>query len=65
MGTSGSKREVRGIISPIDSTLEVVAALPEEVKNRPKLKEFVERIHERPAYKTALERGGKYDISFQ
>ncbi|WP_257236883.1 glutathione S-transferase [Nostoc sp. 'Peltigera malacea cyanobiont' DB3992] len=45
--------------------LEVVAALPEEVKNRPKLKEFVERIHERPAYKTALERGGKYDISFQ
>ncbi|MEH2213329.1 glutathione S-transferase family protein [Nostoc sp.] len=45
--------------------LEVVAALPEEVKNRPKLKEFVERIHERPAYKSALERGGKYDISFQ
>lgn len=45
--------------------LEVVAALPEEVKNRPKLKEFVERIHGRPAYKTALERGGKYDISFQ
>ncbi|MEH1810499.1 glutathione S-transferase family protein [Nostoc sp.] len=45
--------------------LEAVAALPEEVKNRPKLKEFVERIHGRPAYKTALERGGKYDISFQ
>ena len=45
--------------------LEVVAALPEEVENRTKLKEFVERIHARPAYKTALERGGKYDISFQ
>ncbi|MDZ8033364.1 glutathione S-transferase [Nostoc sp. DedSLP04] len=45
--------------------LEVVAALPEEVENRPKLKEFVERIHERPAYKRALERGGKYEVSFQ
>ncbi|MDZ7994618.1 MAG: glutathione S-transferase [Nostoc sp. EfeVER01] len=45
--------------------LEVVAALPEEVKNRPKLKEFVKRIHERPAYKRALERGGKYEVSFQ
>ncbi|MBE8970928.1 glutathione S-transferase [Nostocales cyanobacterium LEGE 12452] len=45
--------------------LEVVAALPEEVKNRPKLKEFVECIHERPAYKRALERGGKYEVSFQ
>ncbi|WP_292867367.1 glutathione S-transferase [Nostoc sp. LPT] len=45
--------------------LEVVATLPQEVENRPKLKEFVERIHERPAYKRALERGGKYDLSFQ
>ncbi|MEH2174214.1 glutathione S-transferase family protein [Nostoc sp.] len=45
--------------------LEVVATLPEEVENRPKLKEFVERIHGRPAYKRALERGGKYELSFQ
>ena len=45
--------------------LEIVATLPEEVKNRPKLKEFVERIHGRPAYKRALERGGKYEVSFQ
>ncbi|MDZ7954873.1 glutathione S-transferase [Nostoc sp. DedQUE09] len=45
--------------------LEIVAALPEEVNNRPKLKEFVERIHGRPAYKRALERGGKYEVSFQ
>ncbi|MEH2184243.1 glutathione S-transferase family protein [Nostoc sp.] len=45
--------------------LEIVATLPEEVKNRAKLKEFVERIHERPAYKHALERGGEYDLSFQ
>ncbi|WP_234017108.1 glutathione S-transferase family protein [Nostoc sp. 'Lobaria pulmonaria (5183) cyanobiont'] len=45
--------------------LEVVATRSEEVKNRPKLKEFVERIHGRPAYKRALERGGKYELSFQ
>ncbi|MEH1942408.1 MAG: glutathione S-transferase [Nostoc sp.] len=44
--------------------LEVVAMLPEEVENRPKLKEFIERIHGRPAYKRALERGGTYDLSF-
>ncbi|HEX2020598.1 MAG TPA: glutathione S-transferase [Aurantimonas sp.] len=29
-------------------------------ENRPRLREFLERIHERPAYKTALERGGPY-----
>ncbi|WP_416212585.1 glutathione S-transferase family protein [Nostoc sp. ChiQUE01b] len=45
--------------------LEVVATRPEEVKNWPKLKEFVERIHGRPAYQLALERGGKYEVSFQ
>lgn len=45
--------------------LEVVAILKEEVESRPKLKEFVERIHTRPAYKRALERGGTYDLSFQ
>jgi len=45
--------------------LEVVAMLKEEVESQPKLKEFVERIHTRPAYKRALERGGTYDLSFQ
>ncbi|BDI14254.1 glutathione S-transferase [Nostoc cf. commune SO-36] len=45
--------------------LEVVASLPEEVESRPKLKEFIERIHARSAYKRALERGGKYEVSFQ
>jgi glutathione S-transferase len=30
---------------------------------RPKLLEFVKRIHERPAYKRALERGGPYDYA--
>ncbi|MEH1782544.1 glutathione S-transferase [Nostoc sp.] len=45
--------------------LEVVAMQKEEVQNWPKLKEFVDRIQTRPAYKRALERGGKYDFSFQ
>jgi len=44
--------------------LEMVAMLPEEVENRPKLKEFLDRIHARPAYKRALERGGKYENFF-
>ncbi|MCC5622875.1 glutathione S-transferase family protein [Nostoc sp. CHAB 5715] len=44
--------------------LELVAMLPKEVESRPKLKEFIDRIHGRPAYKQALERGGKYDVSF-
>ncbi|MEH2082969.1 MAG: glutathione S-transferase [Nostoc sp.] len=45
--------------------LEIAATFPQEVENRPKLKEFVERIHQRPTYELALERGGKYDLSFQ
>ncbi|MBN3952109.1 MAG: glutathione S-transferase [Nostoc sp. NMS7] len=45
--------------------LEQMAMRREEVESRPKLKEFVERIHARPAYKRALERGGTYDLSFQ
>jgi glutathione S-transferase len=43
--------------------LEMVATLPEQIKSRPNIKEFVERIHARPAYKRALERGGKYDFA--
>ncbi|MEH2383743.1 MAG: glutathione S-transferase [Nostoc sp.] len=42
--------------------LELIAMHPEEVESRPKLKEFIERIHARPAYKRALERGGTYDF---
>jgi glutathione S-transferase len=45
--------------------LEVVAMLPEEVESRPKIKEFIDRIHGRPSYKRALERGGEYEVSFQ
>ncbi|WP_335099993.1 glutathione S-transferase family protein [Nostoc sp.] len=45
--------------------LEQIAMIPKEVESRPKLKEFTLRIHARPAYKRALERGGTYDLSFQ
>jgi glutathione S-transferase len=43
--------------------LEMLAQLPEQVENRPKIKQFVEHIHERPAYKRALERGGVYVLT--
>ncbi|MBD2163891.1 glutathione S-transferase [Calothrix membranacea FACHB-236] len=43
--------------------LEIVATLPEQIENRPKIKQFIERIQARPAYKRALERGGKYDYA--
>ena len=43
--------------------LEMLVQLPEQVENRPKIKQFVERIHARPAYKRALERGGAYDLT--
>jgi glutathione S-transferase len=32
------------------------------LNDRPKLKAYLERIHSRPAYKKALERGGEYSI---
>ncbi|TAN50528.1 MAG: glutathione S-transferase [Betaproteobacteria bacterium] len=31
-------------------------------RSRPKLMDFLERIHARPAYQRALERGGKYEL---
>ncbi len=43
--------------------LELLATHKEQVENRPKLKEFLDRIHARPAYKRAIERGGKYDFA--
>ncbi|MFN6565194.1 MAG: glutathione S-transferase family protein [Nostoc sp. ChiSLP01] len=43
--------------------LELVAMQAEFISNRPHIKEFIELIHARPAYKRALERGGKYDYA--
>lgn len=43
--------------------LELVAMQAELISNRPKIQEFIERIHARPAYKRALERGGKYNYA--
>ncbi len=43
--------------------LELAAMQAEQIENRPKIKQFIERIHARPAYKRALERGGRYDFA--
>jgi glutathione S-transferase len=42
--------------------LEAAAARGGLGSNRPKLAAFVDRIHARPAYKRALERGGPYEL---
>jgi glutathione S-transferase len=31
-------------------------------ETRPKLLSYLEKIHSRPAYRRALERGGKYEL---
>ncbi|RUR72280.1 glutathione S-transferase [Nostoc sp. PCC 7120 = FACHB-418] len=43
--------------------LVLVVLQAELISSRPKIQEFIERIHARPAYKRALERGGKYDYA--
>ncbi|WP_414565373.1 MULTISPECIES: glutathione S-transferase family protein [unclassified Anabaena] len=43
--------------------LETGVMQAQQVENRPKIQQFIERIHARPAYKRALERGGKYDFA--
>ncbi|MEH2298509.1 MAG: glutathione S-transferase [Nostoc sp.] len=43
--------------------VEIVAMQAELISSRPKIKQFIERIHARPAYKRALERGGAYDFA--
>jgi glutathione S-transferase len=42
--------------------LEAAAARGGLDREYPKLNGFLERIHRRPAYKKALERGGPYSI---
>lgn len=44
--------------------LELLASQPGQIESRPKIKEFIDRIHTRPAYKRALERGGQYDFAY-
>ncbi|MEI6332052.1 MAG: glutathione S-transferase [Pseudanabaena sp. ELA645] len=46
----------------ISFPLEVSVARGGLNASRPKLMTFLNRIHSRPAYKKALERGGKYDL---
>jgi glutathione S-transferase len=43
--------------------LEAAAARGAIGKERPNIRAFVERVHERPAYQEALRRGGQYDYA--
>ena len=42
--------------------LEAAAARAGLDSSRPRLMSFLERIHARPAYKRAIERGGEYAL---
>jgi glutathione S-transferase len=42
--------------------LEAAAARAPILKQMPKLSAFLDRIHARPAYKRALEKGGPYEL---
>ena len=42
--------------------IEAAAARGGDMGGYPRLREFLDRIHARPAYQRALERGGKYDL---
>lgn len=46
----------------ISFPLEAAAARAGLNASRPKLMTFLDRIHSRPAYQKALERGGKYEL---
>jgi glutathione S-transferase len=43
--------------------LEAAAARGGLNESRPRLTAFLERIHARPAYQRAIERGGEYGLS--
>jgi len=42
--------------------LEAAAQRGGSMASYPRLREFLDRIHARPAYKQALERGGRYEL---
>ena len=43
--------------------LELLGNLPKQLESRPKIEEFLNRIHSLPAYKRGIERGGEYDFA--
>jgi glutathione S-transferase len=55
-------QEFTGADVQMSFPLEAAAARGGLDAKRPKLMDFLERIHARPAYQRALERGGKYEI---
>jgi glutathione S-transferase len=65
---NGTVRRQAGAAAPTGA--DVMMSFPLEAAGargalgeRPKVKAFVERVHARPAYKKALERGGTYDYA--
>ncbi len=55
-------KELSGADIAMSFPIEGAAARADLDSNYPNLKAFLERIHARPAYKTALEKGGPYTI---
>ena len=43
--------------------LEAAGSRAPAIKGMPRIKAFLERIHARPAYKRALDKGGAYDFA--
>ena len=43
--------------------LEAAVARGAVGKDRPNIRAFVEKVHDRPAYREALKRGGEYDYA--
>ena len=54
--------EITAVDVQMSFPIEAAAARGDTDKPRPKMKAFLERIHARPAYKRALEKGGPYEL---
>jgi glutathione S-transferase len=61
-GTWFAGEEISGADIQLSFVLEAAASRGGLDQAYPRLSAFLERIHARPAYQRALERGGKYDI---
>ena len=55
--------ELSGADIQMSFPLEAAAARGAIGDDRPNIRGFVERVHARPAYRRALERGGPYDYA--
>jgi glutathione S-transferase len=63
LAASGGKRHGEDFPGSLLSfPVEAAAARADLPATHPRLQAFLERIHARPAYRTALERGGPYAL---